>query len=404
LVPHSQCDKVGKEMYDEYKTVRTNVAIPKADLLEIDVAAKNQPCDKFGLNPSLVNVARMYREGNAAFVANTGPMVEPVTKETWEDGSAKLPTSLFAHNIQQEAIQSIVPQASSSHGVLGRMFDGLTAQGFNVGSFSIDGNNLVQMGQSGAAPSPDVVSQSGNVPVYSAATLSPGRAARVQQVTYNLTESCSSLFGETWGTAMRQTLNRGAILSSALQGSDPTTEFPQSNLGAQFEQVVRGIKGRMALKTNRNSFFVRMEGYDTHGSPTELNFLMAEVDEALAAFETEMKLQGLWENVVVVTASDFGRTLTSNGQGTDHAWGGNSFVVGGSVKGGQIHGKYPDDLTDDGKLNIGRGRLIPTTSLDAMWNGVSKWMGVSDAHMDKVLPNRGNFPTESLLSEADMFE
>jgi uncharacterized protein (DUF1501 family) len=107
---------------------------------------------------------------------------------------------------------------------------------------------------------------------------------------------------------------------------------------------------------------------------------------------------------VVVTASDFGRTLTSNGYGTDHAWGGNNFIVGGSVKGGQIHGEYPDDLTADGPQNIGRGRLIPTTSLDAMWNGVSEWMGVDNDGLEKVLPNRGNFPVDDMFSGGDLFE
>jgi uncharacterized protein (DUF1501 family) len=131
---------------------------------------------------------------------------------------------------------------------------------------------------------------------------------------------------------------------------------------------------------------------------------MGTVDDALAAFEEEMKAQNLWDNVVVVTASDFGRTLTSNGYGTDHGWGGNSFMVGGAVKGEQIHGQYPSDLTDNAELNIGRGRMIPTTSLDAMWHGVAQWMGVEEARMDEVLPNRGNFPAGSMFTSGDLFD
>jgi uncharacterized protein (DUF1501 family) len=191
-----------------------------------------------------------------------------------------------------------------------------------------------------------------------------------------------------------------------LDGVEVTTEFPQqqSSLGAQFKQVARVIKARASVGANRNSFFVRLQGFDTHGSPTELNRLMGLVDAALGAFEEEMKAQSLWDNVVVVTASDFGRTLTSNGFGTDHAWGGNSFMVGGGVKGAQILGQYPSDLTDNSDLNIGRGRLIPTTSLDAMWHGVAQWMGVEEARMDEVLPNRGNFPAGSMFTSGDLFE
>merc|ERR1711862_744355 len=80
----------------------------------------------------------------------------------------------------------------------------------------------------------------------------------------------------------------------------------------------------------------------------------------------------------LVITSDFGRTLTPNNQdGSDHGWGGNYFMMGGQVKGGQILGQYPDDY--DGHLDAGRGRVIPTTPWDAVWYGISEWMGVKDA-------------------------
>jgi hypothetical protein len=129
LVPHSSCEKVKKDMYAEYKAVRTNVALDKDELLVIDVQAGVQPCDKFGLNPEMPNVARMYSEKDAAFIANTGNLVEPVTKAAFEDASVQLPRSLFAHNIQVESIQNLYPQSIARDGVLGRMADQLTSQG-----------------------------------------------------------------------------------------------------------------------------------------------------------------------------------------------------------------------------------------------------------------------------------
>jgi hypothetical protein len=129
LVPHSSCEKVKKDMYAEYKTVRTNVALDKDKLLQIDAVKGTQPCDKFGLNPSMPNVARMYTARDAAFIANIGTLVEPVTKASFEDGFAELPRSLFAHNIQQESIQNLFPQSATRDGVLGRMADQLTSQG-----------------------------------------------------------------------------------------------------------------------------------------------------------------------------------------------------------------------------------------------------------------------------------
>jgi uncharacterized protein (DUF1501 family) len=276
--------------------------------------------------------------------------------------------------------------------------------GYNTGAFSIAGSNLVQEGDHATAPDANIIDESGDIPTYVASTDSSSRATRMENAVGNLTESCSSLFAETWSRMLGSMFEQADALAETLEGVDVETEFQQqSSLSAQFKQVSRAIKARAAMGTNRNSFFVKLDGFDTHNDPTQLNNLMAQVDAALGSFEAEMKAQGLWDNVVVVTASDFGRTLTSNGYGTDHAWGGNSFIVGGGVKGAQIYGQYPDDLTDDGALNVGRGRLIPTTSLDAMWHGVAQWMGVEEARMDEVLPNRANFPAGDMFTRGQLF-
>ena len=132
--------------------------------------------------------------------------------------------------------------------------------------------------------------------------------------------------------------------------------------------------------------------------------LLGTVDAALESFEEEMKLQGLWGNVTVVQASEFGRTITSNGLGTDHAWGGNAFVAGGAVKGGQVHGRYPDDLSEAGEEYVGRGRLVPTTPWEGLWQAVAEWFGVPDNAMAAVLPNAANFPPAMLLNASVVFK
>ena len=132
---------------------------------------------------------------------------------------------------------------------------------------------------------------------------------------------------------------------------------------------------------------------------------LVQVDDALASFEAEMRQQGLWDNVTVVQASEFGRTLTTNGLGTDHGWGGNVFLTGGSVRGGRIHGKYPSDLTEGGDYNIGRGRVLPTTSWESLWHAIAQWFGVEDgADMTSVLPNLDRFPPSELLNETAVFK
>jgi cullin-associated NEDD8-dissociated protein 1 len=117
-----------------------------------------------------------------------------------------------------------------------------------------------------------------------------------------------------------------------------------------------------------------------------------------------MVSQNIWNNVTLISASEFARTLSSNGEGTDHAWGGNHFIIGGSVKGGRVHGQYPSDLTENGNLNIGQGRLIPTTPWEGVWNGLAEWFGVTSDNMSQVIPNKANFGGVNIFSKAVMFD
>ena len=172
----------------------------------------------------------------------------------------------------------------------------------------------------------------------------------------------------------------------------------------QLNQVSKIIKLRKDLQAERDVFIVTHGGYDTHNDVGDVyKGNLDEVNTALTSFVEEMKSQHIFENTVLVSTSDFGRTLTSNGQGTDHAWGGNYFILGGEVKGGQILGKYPDKLGADGSLNIGRGRILPTTSWEALWNGLSEWFGVVQGEIDKVLPNKKNFPADQLFKKDQLF-
>ena len=116
-----------------------------------------------------------------------------------------------------------------------------------------------------------------------------------------------------------------------------------------------------------------------------------------------LQAQAAWDEVVLLSASEFGRTLTSNGLGTDHAWSGNHWAIGGGVRGGQILGAYPEDLREEGPLNIGRGRLIPTTGWEAVWNAIAEWLGVEESAMNAVLPNLANFPSEQLIGRSQLF-
>ncbi|RZJ87818.1 MAG: DUF1501 domain-containing protein, partial [Brevundimonas sp.] len=118
--------------------------------------------------------------------------------------------------------------------------------------------------------------------------------------------------------------------------------------------------------------------------------LMAKVDEAIAAFYVATVELGVAQQVTTFTASDFGRTLVNNADGSDHGWGSHHFVVGGVVKGGRFYGTAPHiSVTSDDQ--VGQGRLLPSTAIDQYASSLARWFGVPESEMATVFPNIGNF-------------
>merc|ERR1711916_183889 len=209
-----------------------------------------------------------------------------------------------------------------------------------------------------------------------------------------------STFGETYASLVGTSLKKTNEIKALLDNS----AVPDFGGGYQetLEMVAKLIKIRETLGTERAVFFTSRGGWDTH---TSHNPPWAAINDGLNKFATEMKAQGVWDDVTVVSVSDFGRTLTSNGDGTDHASGGNHFIAGGSVKGGRFHGSFPPSLALDSELNINnRGRILPTSGWETMWSGILQWMDVPADKMSEVLPNLERFPADKLTTRQDVFE
>jgi len=227
----------------------------------------------------------------------------------------------------------------------------------------------------------------------------------------NLTgETSSSIFSESFSASLSDSLRSTEKLGDMLK--ETTLEHEAmfadksvaTGLKKDFRQIAKIMKMREELGAERQAFVASLGAFDTHTSVKEgLSTKMITIDSAMEAFVTELKSQKLWEHVTIVTVSDFGRTLTSNGLGTDHGWGGNMVAMGGSVKGGRIHGKFPESLSVDSEQNIGRGRILPTTPWEGLWQPLVQWWGVGEEHMPDVLPNRENFPAQQLTSKEQMF-
>jgi uncharacterized protein (DUF1501 family) len=373
------------------------------------------PSNDFGLHPSCANLQAMANGTGAfagkkrlAFVTNTGTLVQPITKaqfNAWENGqnaTLPVPRALFSHSDQIEQWQTAVPQGMSQlSGWAGRAADILTSYyntGNNSMSISLGGNNVFQVGNSTQqfviTPSGalsfegDTGGATSNLFQLKNAAL---RNTLEQHYTNLLTESFARL---TKQSDDAQLLFQTQFDSATAQlGSAVDALFPPNNyVATTLKAVVKTIKIRSLLGLRRQTFFVNYGGWDHHGEllNTEAGMLSI-LDAALGAYQQALEMLGLQNDVITFTCSDFGRTLRSNGRGTDHAWGSNAMVFGGKVDGGKIFGTYPD-LTLDGPDDVGRGgRLLPSIAVDLYFAELLRWFGVSASNMSYVLPNIANF-------------
>jgi len=400
LVPHSQCS--GRDRYAEYAAVRGKVALSKGSLLQISAAGQGQVCDRFGIHQDFPFLQQLYNDGHALFVCDVGVMTKPVNKLNYESETL---TDLFAHNAMQEEIQRLDPlNEIRQTGPLGRMTDVLSSTGYNTRAVAVATPTNALEGRINVGAPVYSVGEDGVTPFNPYETLEG-----VEDIVKRLnggTEPETNVFGEVWASSLHQAIDQTNELNSILSSLATTATFPSTFMGKKLEVIARLIKAREAMGVERDFFYVEMGGFDNHERIERfLGPLFSELNNALSAFVSEMKSQNLWNNVVIVETSDFGRTLTPNsGDGTDHAWSGNNFVLGGAVRGGRILGEYPPDLTDNSPVNVGRGRLIPKYPYETIFGPVAQWMGVSGASdLSVVLPNRDNFPSSVLYDQGDFF-
>ena len=127
-----------------------------------------------------------------------------------------------------------------------------------------------------------------------------------------------------------------------------------------------------ARGSERDVFYVSTSGWDHHSDmDIRLADKFTEMNNAIGGFVTELRALNLFDSTVLVQFSEFARTLDPNtGVGSDHAWGGQHFMLGGKVKGGKVLGRYPDSFEKgpDNEIIISRGRVVPTTPWDGEYD------------------------------------
>lgn len=404
LVPHSGCTN-GRNLYEEYKDVRGILALDDGLLLQIDAPSttllNSQPCSKFGIHPNLPKLRSLYNNREAMFFANIGSLIEPLDKAQFHAKTKRTPPGLFSHNKMNNAAETLHPQKTGAKGVLGRIMDELGsnihAQPFRTASYSIEGNMKIL--ENNGQPA-DIIDKSAGVKKFTGASQLGGYLSQLLPQ-----NESTSHHGETYSSALDSALKRTVALEAVMDTTPLTATWGSDTVSKQFKQVARliGARNTDLLQTERAAFVVQLGAFDAHSNANEvLASKFDQINAAIASFVQEMENQGMWDDVAIVQMSEFGRTLSPNGYGADHAWAGTSFMLSGSLEGRQILGDYPTDLSEDNELNIGRGRLLPTLPWEAKWKAIAEWLGVGSASMPDVLPNAENFPTQ-LFSQGDLF-
>jgi uncharacterized protein (DUF1501 family) len=348
---------------------------------------------QYALAPTLAPLLKPFNEGRMAVLLNVGTLIAPTTKTQYQRSLIKLPPRLFSHNDQQSTWQSSSPEGATV-GWAGRIQDIESANNVNplFSSISLSSNAVLLAGKL--------------VPQFQVSTNGPPNfpPARVGNSLAAGTALRSLLAKAEYGSVLRN--DYAALTSRALDGnaalrtalaSAPTiqTAFPDSALGRQLKMVARLVAAAPQLGMQRQVFFVSLGGFDNHDQLMVTHpALLDTVSKAMMAFDDAMQQLSMGDAVTAFTASDFGRTLTINSDGSDHGWGSMHLILGGAVKGRSLYGIPP--VVGSGEVDdVGQGRLLPTTSVDQYAATLGKWFGLSDAQLLTVLPNLANFAAKS---------
>jgi uncharacterized protein (DUF1501 family) len=391
LLPYEPAD------YGLYTKARANLALDRNGVLPI--SPTNTGGKRYALHPSFTQVKGLFDAGQAAVLANTGPLVVPTTRVQFENRNVPLPPNLFSHSDQQTQWQTDAFSSSVRGGWGGRLLERLvdtSAANRGYSCVSVTGSAL--WGTGDATLLPYRVPSTGR---FGLDFYNPGGSDPISVALGGLMSDVrSDVFEATWLQALKRAMDNQRVLAQALDGAKLATTFPDTELGRQLAMIAKLIRVRDGLGLKRQCFFGSMGGFDTHGDDQlyvqDVSF--AEIDQAIKAFNDEMTALGLGKQVTLFTASDFGRTLVSNGKGSDHGWGNHHLVVGGAVQGGKLYGRFPNH-TVDGPDDIGSGNWIPSLALDQVGAELGRWFGAGSV-LSEVFPQVGNFDTQLGLMPA----
>lgn len=380
--------------YAEYQQSRSNLALDRQTLLALNT--EDSEGRHFGLHPSMPEAAQLFNQGDLAFIANIGPMIAPVTKQGFYQG-APLPLGLLSHADQFKHWQTSRPHQRINSGWFGYFADTLQANRparqipMNI---SLAGSNIMQNGLQASQYS---ITAQGSVGLVVNEEQNELNKVLLNSFERLLNTQASDPFSQTYLSQTREAQLQHEVFQQATANVAVPVTFSSTPLSQQLRKVAQSIKAADTLNHQQQTFFIRYIGWDHHDELLNNHANMLGVlSKALGEFQAALQHMGIADKTVTFTGSDFGRTLTSNGNGTDHGWGGNTLVMGEPVAGGQIFGQYPAlSLGEQNPLDVGDGVLIPTTATDQLYAELAVWFGASPSEVHNLFPNLSNFTGNS---------
>ncbi len=387
VIPYDQAS------YNLYATQRGTIALARDTLIPtvLNPAAPLAGGRQYALHPNLAPLIPLYDANRLGVVLNVGTLVQPTSKTNYTNRSVPLPPKLFSHNDQQSYWQASNPEGATS-GWGGRIGDLLQSGNGSAAltCISASGNSVYLSGRSAIQYA---VTTTGPIPLLNNATTLFGSAAGMSALRGLTTAPRANLFENEHATVTKRSLDLQAQVTASLAaGPAITTAFPANNsLADQLRIVARLISVSQELGAKRQVFFVSLGGFDNHDSMlTTHPVLMTRLGAAMRYFHDAMVELGVADRVTAFTGSDFGRTLTSNANGSDHGWGSMHMVMGGAVNGRAFYGA-PPVVANNGPDDVGQGRLLPSMSVDQYAATMASWFGVANGSMSTVLPNINNY-------------
>lgn len=380
--------------YNDYATTRSNLAIPLGNMLPI--FPDNAAGRLFGLHPSLTRSQQLFNEGKMAFLSNVGTLVQPVNKDEIWQGTVPLPLGLFSHSDQGQQWMTGLPNGRSATGWGGKVADLIHDMNTNTNismNLSLSGTNIFQTGHETIEFALDPYE--GSAGIYGYGDHDEWNVfdrMRTRAINSMVEFEYQNMFQKTYVDVVRKSRDGHLQFQDALLTVPPLqTTFTDNYLSRSFQMAAYTMAAHEALGMKRQIFFIDYGGWDHHDEVlNSQGAMLAELDTALGEFSDALAELGMGSQVTTFTLSEFGRTLTSNGNGTDHAWGGNVMAMGDKVNGKNIYGEYPT-LALASQIEVGNGVLIPQLSADQYFAELALWFGVNPSDLPGIFPSLTNF-------------